>query len=109
MQPKHSPAPWSIRQCVSYPSLSEIVRADGSTSEESYSQTNPVEMANAARIVACVNSCEGIENPGVIKELIAHVDNLVECGGKLEPSDVASARELLSRIGSLAIEKSRTG
>jgi len=50
--------------------------------------TNPEAQANAARIVACVNACEGI-NPEAVPELLAYIR-------KHAPFSVQSAH-LLSR------------
>ena len=45
---------------------------DGQIAEAKHMITDPVEIeANAARIVACVNACAGIDDPSVIPELVA--------------------------------------
>jgi hypothetical protein len=38
--------------------------------------------ANAQRIVACVNACEGIKDPAVIKEMVAMLKRLEHCNSR---------------------------
>ncbi len=54
--------------------------------------------ANAARIVACVNACEGIEDPSVISELVSVLQSILgnEC---ISFDDEERAEALLERLG----------
>ena len=71
---KHTPEPWEVRgEC-------------GIWSEDGFvATTNPhvrpfatIQATNAARIVACVNACEGI-NPQAIPDLLKAAKGLAEC------------------------------
>ena len=75
--PKHTPGPWSYletgaRQILDsggYPLASLHLTAE--------------RHANAARIVACVNACEGLADPSVVPELLAMLYKLApeDCNG----------------------------
>ena len=58
--PKHTPGPWSVDSertgaCTIGTRAVEIARLDTENGDRDH--------ANAARIVACVNACEGLEDP----------------------------------------------
>jgi len=69
---KHTKGPWKTdRDCLNSilivdPNGGEVC----STYNPDGSDLGPADRENAERIVECVNACEGIENPAVIKELI---------------------------------------
>lgn len=72
---KHTPGPWKTyisERDVNAPliwsehdgKINSVASTDGGKEEMQ------VKRANAARIVACVNACEGIESPEAIRDLI---------------------------------------
>ena len=75
---KHTPGPWYVAaEDLSggrYYSISsqncDFFIHDGAHEEENGE-------ANAARIVACVNACEGIADPAVVPELLAFVADFI--------------------------------
>lgn len=84
---QHTPGPWVVtgplRRCIGI---------DRTRLAECY--PNPV--ANAARIVACVNACEGIDDPSVIPEVLFLLRRLAS--GRLTPRDVDRALKLLETV-----------
>jgi hypothetical protein len=62
---------------------------------------HPLLLTNAARIVACVNACAGIEDPvAIIKELTAALENIVsQHERRYDPFELHFkwAREVLNR------------
>lgn len=69
MKPKHTPTPWKVssagHQCNPIISGKDDVRVIAQT-----------EAANAKRIVACVNACEGVADPSVVPEMLALLENI---------------------------------
>lgn len=55
-EPKHTPGPWAVGTGV-YDTNTYLRDVDG------YHLASVPDEANARRIVACVNACEGYENP----------------------------------------------
>jgi hypothetical protein len=77
---KHTPEPWAVVEPVA--GQFAIVPQNRTRSAESWTlayvrdfQHNDV--SNAARIVACVNACEGIADPGAVPELMAALRELM--------------------------------
>lgn len=86
---KHRPGPWAARHDDSMrrrrvgpkdSPMFDVAYCSGATSLEGES--------NAERIVACVNACEGIEDPSQLQEILEHASNLctqiqnqVDCEG----------------------------
>jgi hypothetical protein len=68
-KPKHTPGPWKVRVGSKHD-----LRIEGKAGhicsvellEEGFGQRD----ADAERIVACVNACEGIADPSVVPELL---------------------------------------
>lgn len=71
MNTKHTPTPWK-RGTSKYGSPFLIGREDtGFVVAECRNQHHSEEAeANAARIVACVNGCEGIADPSAVKDMM---------------------------------------
>jgi len=75
-KPTHTPGPWFLEKpegdydAISgvdwYDLASVVIRVDGEDSPEG--------QANAARIVACVNACEGLADPSVVPELVTALE-----------------------------------
>lgn len=61
----HTPTPWTVDECGDANGNTTIRLADGSANGDT--DARPIATvycpANAARIVACVNACAGIEDP----------------------------------------------
>jgi len=81
---KHGPEPWYIdrddRPGMSWNMAIGIRREPYKQvcfMAHSESDNNVEGNANAERIVSCVNACAGIENPEVIPEVIANLDNFL--------------------------------
>ena len=72
---KHTPGPWTqmictdLRPQVTNKNGLQIVRASGDPSMD--------HEANASRIVACVNACEGIDNPAALQDFIREAYKLM--------------------------------
>jgi len=64
---KHTPGPWKYTEDV-FGCLIEAPVAPDSLSGYILARTE--DPSNAARIIECVNACEGIENPAAIRALI---------------------------------------
>ena len=63
--------------------------------------------ANAARIVACINACEGIENPARIADLIDAAKEIVEIlepGFNRDEIDSFTAQRLRLAIDALGVK-----
>jgi hypothetical protein len=77
---KHTKEPW---QCVSCKGIVNVV-ANGTTVATCKPQESDeiIDCLNAARIVACVNACEGIADPSAIPDAIRDLQTLVELGWK---------------------------
>lgn len=79
-KPKHTPGPWdydaSGKIGVGFRD-GGILLAEARRQEdvpwEPKGNGGATAVANAARIVACVNACEGIADPGVVPELLRFV------------------------------------
>lgn len=77
--PKHTPGPWEVNYFVDHDEEGSCIEAAGRNVATLYFRHGKYKAvlaeqseANAARIVACVNACEGIERPNiVIPELIS--------------------------------------
>lgn len=65
---KHHPEPWTVTD------KGHIVASDSELVADCYAAT-PRDKANAARIVACVNGCKGI-NPAAVADMLAALEEL---------------------------------
>lgn len=80
---EHTPTPWAHCEEVKYPHRYEghAIRsaAEEEVTEGLGSIVSPTVFGrgNAERIVACVNACEGIENPAAIPRVIQALEELV--------------------------------
>lgn len=85
---KHTPTPWKLRHDDT------LIVSDNDNTEETicrffdrYEDDFPNSKANAARIAACVNALEGIENPeqwiatskSLLNKIRIHVETTEEC------------------------------
>ena len=102
---KHTPGPWMIV---------EASKCDVRSESRHICYTGPVEpigyprhyanedRANASRIVACVNGCEGIADPSAVRELLEALEALVvqedwEGDDVLPDSPIAKARAAIAK------------
>ena len=69
---QHSQTPWAVKINVGYP---EVVDAKGDFVGSTFNESDKDE-ANAARIVACVNACEGLSTENLTDNL--PIKDLVE-------------------------------
>lgn len=90
----HTPGPWTwwspkIERTVVHGACSQVCEMNSG---------RPFAEANAARIVACVNACEGLADPSGVPALIAAVNRLWAAKEALEitdnPQDATILREL---------------
>jgi hypothetical protein len=75
---KHTPGPWRVG------THREIIAANGDVLTDSlYSGDCGIEGAdaNADRLVACLNACEGIADPSVVPHALGFLERLVNCPG----------------------------
>lgn len=113
-QPAHTPEPWQVDDCEdaqgNHTLRSWEDNCHGATDIPSIG-TIPME-ANAARIVACVNACAGID-PSAVPSLVDALEDLVETwadddyqthAGMVE-IEADTLREIMRR---LALAKGRT-
>ena len=116
-KPKHTPGPWSkpFVWDASKPDILTIgaMRRDcpslGEKSKRSRDHMLDIDIsgdreemrANAERIVACVNACEGIADPSVVPEMLAFIVGIViEQTAKKEHGDalyVEKGNELIAK------------
>jgi hypothetical protein len=102
MDKKHTPEPWLTRfnHCIIYCKTGKRVA-------NTVVQDQGIEIctANAARIVACVNACEGMDDPAALREVVGELVNAMEkqhvvCKERLVGWDfsdlIAKAKELLN-------------
>lgn len=66
---KHTPGPWTVR-VDSYGVKIHKVNGQSVTIARTYAASSD-SVANAHRIVECVNGCEGITDPSAVKDLLA--------------------------------------
>jgi len=66
----HTKEPWSIRRNNVIDSKGDSLLVNGVSLPCGIHPKNDEALANAARIVACVNACAGINDPAAICELI---------------------------------------
>lgn len=95
---KHTKEPWNIFAFEIYDEREQII-ADCGYSEDVFTQDGCI--ANAQRIVQCVNAMDGIENPEEYMNAMREVhDTLATTREKLEQShnDNAVLTDLLLRI-----------
>ncbi len=85
MKPKHSPTPWTL--CQEGELTLNIYASDGEpgsgTCVDAFCLdgeyiTPEEERANAERIVACVNACEGVDDPAVLMPTIGALEDRAE-------------------------------
>lgn len=93
---KHTPGPWRISQDQPHVIDSDKLKGiAGCCAHLLYSEPkHPEDLANAERIVACVNACEGIENPA---KFISIARSVVSQNNEMK----ADLAELLAAIGKL--------
>lgn len=79
---KHTPGPWILEKpeldCVAISASSGDWLDLASVAIRVNDKHDPEGQANAARIVACVNACEGLADPSVVPELLAALEELLE-------------------------------
>jgi hypothetical protein len=100
---KHTPGPW----------VAHVSKADEFTSNDvmlirsqeplygvaGIEIERDVDEANAARIVACVNACEGIEDPSVVPEMLAALKSAhYWICSDISLGEMQSTRDMLSAI-----------
>lgn len=92
---KHAPAPWKLEP--SYPE----VEWKRSISTERGNMCVAVNLPadNAARIVECVNACEGINNPAAIVKLIEAAKAAEKCPAEDEAHHLARILKALAALG----------
>jgi len=90
-----SPEPWRVGQAPG-PRWVEVYSTSPTVETDACQADGP---ANAARIVACVNACAGIENPEAIGEVVAAVRVL------LDPKSTAQQRGDASGSLRLAVHR----
>jgi hypothetical protein len=96
----HTPEPWGVsdRYDVTVPDGTVAVAFGTVTTDEE-------DMANAARIVACVNACAGLDDPAaILNEVRAVLADIVHRADTTELADGSSldtlrAHKLLDRLG----------
>ena len=83
----HTPEPW--KQGTNYPGRVLSVPTNRSVAECGLDTDQPSEeeLANAARIVACVNGCAGL-NPASSREVVEALHSLLACRWVAETSSV---------------------
>lgn len=72
----HTSTPWSYWPESAYPQ--GVISQDKTAQHIAVPTRGPQAAANAERIVACVNACEGIDNPQVFKDLIEAARKLAD-------------------------------
>lgn len=105
---QHTPGPWEV--LVQPPNMYDTlptyvvragVRRDIAVMEDYFfSEDLPVEAeaeANARRIVACVNACEGIADPSVVRELLAALEGFLHADPDVFADELAAARAAIAR------------
>lgn len=82
-QTKHTPGPWeqyagsirTVEKCEQYGEGYRAEMRQRPIAEVAHLRgQSEVNAANAERIVACVNACEGIADPSAVPELLAHLE-----------------------------------
>lgn len=73
---KHTPEPWGI---WTRPDADSLMITDNRYARHLAYMVGdgPEDEANAHRIVACVNGCEGIANPSAVKDLLEAAEAIV--------------------------------
>lgn len=71
---KHTPGPWRI---LNEWSPETVGTEDGATVANTCFGRSWQGKANAARIVECVNACEGLADPSAVPDLLAACENLL--------------------------------
>ena len=91
MAGKHTAGPWSVSSTPISADQPFVSIYGGDGAGISYMTLRPSEVeANAARIVACVNACEGIPNPSAISEVVETAKDALRSLLKLaDPRDEA--------------------
>jgi hypothetical protein len=119
----HTPEPWVVRDIVDVYHGDKLVAWSVSQADEFTDDIIKIQLANAARIVACVNACAGIPNAALsqgivpvhlfsavceqrdanrerIKELVACVTELISCAHPdRDYAELKRARSLLRSLG----------
>jgi hypothetical protein len=76
---EHTKEPWHTTNNGVYSHIKDAERASiGDTCASSYLGYNTLSIANAERIVACVNACAGIENSKLLEVSYAEIMEVVE-------------------------------
>jgi hypothetical protein len=78
MSTKHTPGPWDSEN-------KNVWSENGLNADQSNLATThgPFAKANAERIVACVNACDGIADPSAVKDLLEALRTLVQMTGNV--------------------------
>ena len=98
---KHTPGPWelvNVFPCAKREHCRWIINPDVATGKSK---------ANAARIVACVNACEGINPeavPGLLKACISGAAALLQVAPKEHPA-LDTYKEMRSAIAKAQLDK----
>ncbi len=105
MSAAHTPEPW-----VNEPNTSKVTDYHGDMLTIMWDRWSgrDINIANAARIVQCVNACAGLDDPGsVLAEVRKVLADLVHRADTTEMADGSSldtlrAHKLLDRLGGAA-------
>ncbi|HWT40360.1 MAG TPA: hypothetical protein VN081_03800 [Dongiaceae bacterium] len=88
----HTPEPWKVKTNK----LANVVSIQDATGAYIAGTGNALEnsekLANAARIVQCVNACAGIENPEALPDVIRELRNLLSYGQSKDSQDATIVR-----------------
>jgi len=97
-----TPEPWEVQDAGR--KGINIVKRDSQTGFIMCTLFTVGNEANAARIVACVNAMEGIENPEEVKELVKEVKLIVECGEEDELDTYEVVKNLSALLSMLGVK-----
>lgn len=107
---KHTPGPWILEKpeldCVAISASSGDWLDLASVVIRVNDKHDPEGQANAARIVACVNACEGLADPSVVPDLLAALEGIeLKSAGSI----CDSGRPDINEIARAAIAKAKGG
>lgn len=80
--PKHTAGPWILKPART---MAHIHSESGRGYFGISIPYTPDNQSNAARIVACVNACEGLAHPALVPDLVAALDELAMAVASLRP------------------------
>lgn len=84
---KHTPTPWRVEYkpagtCIFSNEPNFLLLS------MSYTQTDKTTVANASRIVKCVNAMEGIEEPAEFMDIVKTIITAIQEGTELKPDSL---------------------